>query len=367
MQAKDISNVLAASSSLRVIDIDPQTDPRWEAFLASVPDSLIYYHPAWLKVVEEAYSCKPRHLACEDSTGQVVGILPFFYQHGWRSGRRFTSMFNRPLTSDDLSQAALVQAAIERTRAEAGMKLRLKMLSNALDGMVDGAVARPVHETYTLSLPEKPELLHLNSSIRRAINKATRMGVQVRQAQTEGELRAWYDLYVQTIRKFIALPNPYRYYRIAWRRLHANGMLRLLLAEHIQEGQRKLLGGIVLLRYGQTVSFASAGWREEDQELRANDVLHWRAIQDACAEGFRRYDFGDVDLENQGLARFKSKWGAKPKMVYEFSYPSFPSGLARTPGLIQSSAYRLARSRWPHVPTKVIRRLSDWYYILHLY
>jgi len=62
MEVGQIPEVLAASSSLRVIEIDPQTDLRWEAWLASVPACPSpVYHPEWLKVREEAYGLKPKN------------------------------------------------------------------------------------------------------------------------------------------------------------------------------------------------------------------------------------------------------------------------------------------------------------------
>lgn len=367
MEAKPISDVLAASSSLHVIEIDPQTDLRWKAFVTSVPASpSSVYHPDWLKVLEEVFGLKPVHLACEDVSGQVVGILPLFYRRRVSRGRRFTSVFTGPLAYDDRTRAALVQAAIERTRVEPGARLSLKVTSHGLDGLVEALVGVPVYQAYLLTLPEQPELLRLHATTKRAVNKASRSGVQVRQAQTEGELRAWYGLYLQTMRKLSVMPEPYRYYKVAWDALHSQGLLRLLLAEQNEAGHRKLLGGILLLLYGQSVSFISAGWREEDQDLRANDLLHWQAIQDACTEGYRWYDLGDVELENQGLARFKSKWGAAAIMVYDYSYPLSQDGRESSKGTVKHSAYQLVRAVWPHLPVKAIGLLSDWYYRLHL-
>ena len=366
MKAKQIPDVLAASSSLRVIEIDPQTDPRWEALMNSIPARPIY-HPAWLKVLEAVYGYKPVHLACEDATGQLVGILPLFYQRGWRTGCILRSVFTGPLTSDDQAIAALVQAAVERTRAGSGVQLHLKIMSNAIDDQVEGMIGVPVYETYLLALPERADLIRLDSAIKRAVNKATKSGVQVHEAQTERELRAWYELYLHTMRKFAALPYPYRYYKTAWRQLHSRGMVRVLLADHGEVGQRKLLGGIFLLQYGQTVSFVSAAWREEDQALRPNDVLHWRAIQDACTDGFRWYDFGDVELGNEGRARYKSKWGAKANMAYDYSYPAPDGERSSDQGLSRYRAQQLIQAAWQHLPINAVGLLSDWYYALHLY
>jgi len=259
-----------------------------------------------------------------------------------------------------------VQAAVERTRAEPRAQLRLKVMSNALDGLVEGMVGVPAYEVYLLALPDRPELLHLKSSIKRPINMAAKLGVQVRQAQTEGELHAWYKLYLHAIRKFGTMPNSYHYYKIAWQRLHSRGLLRLLLAEHVEAGQRRLVGGLLALLYGQTVSLISIGSRREDQALRPNDALYWQAIQDACADGFRWCDLGDVELANQGLAKFKSKWGAEAKMVYDYSYPTSHNGMSSTQYLPRSPVHRLARAVWPHLPINAIELLSNCYHAIRI-
>jgi hypothetical protein len=101
--------------------------------------------------------------------------------------------FAGPLAYDDQARAALVQAAVVRTHAQPGVQLHLGIMSNALDGLVDGMVGAPMYEIYLLPLPERSDLLRLDAPIKRAIKKATRLGVEVRQAQTEHELRAWYE------------------------------------------------------------------------------------------------------------------------------------------------------------------------------
>lgn len=369
MKTKHIPEFLTEGSSLRVITIDPQADARWEAFLERSPASWIYYHPIWLKLLEEVFDYRPVHLACEQVGGQVVGILPLFCQHGLRSGRIFRSVFTGPLADDESIRVALLQAAVEVAHAVSGGQLHLKMLPHTIDNPMDGLVGGPAYETYHLSLPESIELLRLDSSIKRAVNKATRSGVEVRQAQSEGELRAWYELYVQTMRKLVVLPYPYSFFALAWKRLHQRGLLRLLLAEQVQAGKRRLLGGNLLLLYGKTISFDSSGWREEDQSLRINDLLHWRAIQDACAEGLHWYDFGDVSLENQGLARYKRKWGAEGLLVYDYFSPTTSSlnGKNNTREPSGNPARQLVRAAWLHLPTRTLGALANLYYALHLY
>ncbi|HZU69410.1 MAG TPA: GNAT family N-acetyltransferase [Ktedonobacteraceae bacterium] len=367
MEVHHISDTVAASSALRVIAIDPQTDERWEELMRDTPASWIYYAPAWFQVLQEVYGYKPAHLACEDEAGRLVAILPLFYQHGWRSGRIIKSVFTGPLTSSDAARLALLRATVARFRARSYVKLHLKLPSNSFDGLVEGMVGRPAYSTYVLALPESADSLRLDPTIKRAINKAIRSGVEVREAETEAELRSWYELYLQTMRKFDALPNPYRYFRVAWQRLRSKGMLRLLLAEQVEAGRRRLIAGFLYLLWGATISYACAGWRDENQALRPNDLLHWRAMQDACAAGIRWYDFGDVEPGNSGLARYKAKWGAEPTLVYDYSYPPASQRASDTPALMSDRAQQLMQFAWRHFPARMVGALSDWYYAMHLY
>jgi hypothetical protein len=360
--------VAESASNLHVVEVDPQTDLRWEALVASLPDGLIYHHPAWLQVLEEAYSYKPVNLACEDANGQLRGVLPLFYTRGLLTGRRFSSLPRTPVAGPlacyDQALSVLVSAARERARDEPGTQLQFKMLSNALDGLVDGVVSVPWRKTYMLELPERPELLPIGNSqsrsqIKRAVNKATKLGVQVNQAETERELRSWYGLYLDTMRWVAIPPRPYRFFEVAWKRLRPLGLMRLLLAKHYPAGQAKLLGGLLLLMFGQTVFYAFSGWRREDQSLRPNDALHWRAIQDACAEGFRSYDFGEVPKNNQGLAEFKSKWGTQPKWLYRYYYPA-PRELDISILDSSSRIHQFAIATWRRLPIEATVLLSDW-------
>ena len=361
-------NIAEAISTLRVVEVNAQSDPRWEAFVTSHPNGLIYHHPAWLQVLEEAFGYKPVNLACEDANGQLRGVLPLFYKRGLFTGRQYSSLprtpVGGPLACDNQAMAVLVRAAVERTRAEPGAQLQFKMLSNTLDGLVEDVVDAPWRETYMLELPERPELLRFGNSrnhsrIRWAINKATRLGVEVHAAETERELRAWYGLYLDTMRRLAVPPRPYRFFEVAWAQLQPRGLMRLLLAERCEAGRSKLLAGSLFLTFGQTVFYAFTGWRREDLSLHPNDVIQWQVIHDACVEGYRYYDFGEVTKDNQGLAEFKSKWGAEPKWLHRYYYPA-PRELEISMLESNSRAHQLMSAAWRRLPIKVTVLLSDW-------
>ncbi len=367
MKSEQRHNLAEPVSPLQVIEIDSQADPRWEAFISTLPGSLIYHHPVWLQILEEAFGYKPVNLACEDSSGQLQGVLPLFYLRGLFTGRRYSSLprtpMAGPLAYNDQAMTALIRAAFEHVRDERGTQLQLKVSSNRLDGLVEGIVGVPWREAYLLKLPERPELLHMGNSrnhsrIRWAVNKATRLGVQVCQAATEGELRLWYELYLETMRRVAVPPRPYHFFEILWKRLQPLGLVRLLLAKRNEAGHSRLLAGSLFLMFGQTIIYAFAGWRREDLSLRPNDAIHWQAIHDACAEGFSCYDFGEVTKGNQGLVEFKSKWGAEPQWLYRYYYPAsreLEVSILDSP----SRARQFMSAAWRRLPIKATALLSD--------
>lgn len=371
------SGNMNSSDGLRVLETDPDTDPRWEPFIQAHPEGTIYHHPAWLKALGEEYGQKTLHLACEDNDGQLLAVLPMLYTRGIPfnvggalAGRRLSSLprtpLGGPLSKHREAMAAVVRAAVSLIRQNPGIQLQIKTQGSGLDGLVDGVVRTPWRSSYLLELPEDPGQLRFGNNVTRhrikwAVNKAIKLGLQVRVAENEDELRAWYGLYLAAMRRNAVPARPYRFFQSIWRLLYPKGLMQLLLAERTEAGQQRLLAGSVYLTYGRTVSYVFTGCKREDLSLHPNDLIQWQAIHDACRKGFRWYDFGEVPEEHQHLAHFKSKWGAEPLPLYRYYYPAprVPPSSDRVPG---GRIRRLTAAVWQRLPLRATALLGDWIY-----
>jgi hypothetical protein len=361
---------------MRVTEVDPSSDHRWEEYVTAHPQGLIYHRAAWLHLLAGDYGGGSVNLLCE-ADGDVLGILPLCATRrvplgiGGAAGRaRLVSLprspIAGPLISHDDAAIALVRAALATSRAE-GLRLQIKPppgVTTVLDTLL-GAVRGDT--SYVLDLPAAGAELRFGNSrnhgaIRRAVAKAAKSGVEVRAAQDERDLRAWYPLYLEAMRRHVAPPRPYRFFRRMWQILKPPGMMELLLAEQQPARQtRHLLAGSIFLMSNQTVVFAFNGRREQELGVRPNDALHWHAIREAQRRGFRRYDFGDVDDANPGLAQFKLKWGAVPQRLYQYHDPPIEESPARTAN-IAAPATRIARASWQKLPLTVTARVGDVLY-----
>jgi CelD/BcsL family acetyltransferase involved in cellulose biosynthesis len=317
------------SGQFEVIELRPE-DPRWRGFVAGRSEALPYHHPAWSHVLQETFGYRLTPLGCIDATGRLVGVLPLVEKKSLLRGTHLSSLPNTPtagpLSVDRDSYAALLSGAAARVDHSAAKWLQLKVEGPAVSGLARGFSGSSWGATYVLDLPQSPDLPRFgdsrhNSAIRRNVRKAARHGVTVREASSVNDVRRWYRLYLETMRAHGVLPRPPRLFEVIWDILMPLGIAHLLLAERSTGGQSRLMAGSLFLSCNQTVIFAFNGRDRTQLEFRPNDAIHWQAICGACEAHCRRYDFGGVPARNEGLSRFKEKWGAIPVDLYRYNYP----------------------------------------------
>jgi hypothetical protein len=368
----------ADRASTNIVEIDFRSDPRWDRFIADHPDGLVYHHSRWLSALEREYGQTPLALAIEDAHHQLHGVLPLMYTKGLPLGlggaaaaRRLSSLPRTPvagaLARDGRTTAALLEGALARVHQKTGTRLQIKAQSQ-IDEVPAQLTEAPWRVSYVLRLPSDPEELRFGDSrnhgrIKWAVQKAERQGVRVRHAESVDDLRTWYRLYLDLNRWRGQPARPYRFFEAAWELLSPVGLMRLLLAEQIVDGKRRVLAGSMFLMFGSTASYAFNARLRDGLSLRPNEALQWRAIRDACAEGFRWYDLGEVGAGNVGLAGFKAKWGAEPRQLYRYQYPpssdaSSGYGALEADGRVQHAL----RAVWRRVPLRATEWAGDLVY-----
>ena len=149
--------------------------------------------------------------------------------------------------------------------------------------------------------------------VRRKIRRAEREGLSYEEGRSEPILEKFYGLLVLTRRRQLTLPPP-----LAWfRNLVAcmGDLLKIRLASKNGEP----LAGILTLSYKTTLvyKYGCSDWAFN--KLGGNQLLFWKAIQEAKLSGFRELDMGRSDWDAPGLIEFKSRWGAAPSTLTYWS------------------------------------------------
>lgn len=230
----------------------------------------------------------------------------------------------------------------------------------------------------------------MESKTRQILRKNERSGIHTREI-TKNELPIFKDIMQHTSDRREFVDRPLSYYESMWDSLHEDGILKILIAEidftefehntkeeleinekelkdriykhennilkmnpkkyeqnnkkneqeierlnhqleKIKEykekyGNKKLLGGILFLIYGNEVLSLHGGTLDDVMQFQSAYTIHFAGIKHAVEKGYKRYNFygitGDFRKENPlyGLYLFKKSFGGHVvELIGEFDY-----------------------------------------------
>ena len=333
-----------ARTSRPTLTLLPLEDADWLGFVSGRPEATPFHHPAWARLLADAYGYRAFALAIRGGDGRPVGGAPFLEVRGLAGRRRWVSLpftdHCPALAADQPAADALVTAFGGAHAALGAPDLELRAPVDALGWRTNiGAV---IHVLDIDPDPATVERRFSRSQVIRNIRRAEREGVGVRTATSAVELDAFYGLHARTRQRQGVPVQPRKFFDLIWSRLVEPGLASILLAS---AGGAPLAGALFLHWNGTTIYKFGAS-DSEGLPLRPNHALFWTAIQESCARSDREFDFGRTDLGNEGLRRFKSGWGGVERpLVY--------SSLA--PGAAEGREGRAARAA-----SVVIKRGPPW-------
>jgi CelD/BcsL family acetyltransferase involved in cellulose biosynthesis len=294
----------------------------WNGFLAEHPGAGPYQTLWWRDVIQEVYGHRPLYTVCE-ARGEVTGILPLFqvrmrplrsklisvpYDMGWGG----------PLAADEDSEEALARHAgsLAGTLGVGHVELRCASRRKAIEGHAF-RLSRPVHLTRLELTDEETLRKGVRKGHKDSLRTARKRGTTVRPAESLADVEAFYRVYLRFFRDFGTPPYGFRYFRTLWERLHPSGNVRLGLAYAGDE----LLGGLLLIRgHGVLVNKFTTCLPEAAPE-KAYAALYWDALQHGVETGCRLFDFGTSSRAQEGLKRFKERWGGTSTEVHLYALP----------------------------------------------
>jgi CelD/BcsL family acetyltransferase involved in cellulose biosynthesis len=156
------------------------------------------------------------------------------------------------------------------------------------------------------------------SSFRQAVRKAERSGLEVEVDHSGRLLGEFWDLYRLSMVRWAQMQHAPVW--LTRRRLAADtnpGRLAVV-AKHfgqdcatwVARSGGQPVAAIIVLRFGGYAKYwRGAMDKDGANKVRANELLHRLAIEEACKEGYRFYDLGFARPESP-LAAFKAKFGA---------------------------------------------------------
>jgi len=289
----------------------------WDGLLERHPGRTVFHGEGWARLLNTCYGHTPFYLAAMDGE-RAEAVLPIMEVDSPLTGRRGVAVpFSdecAPLCGDHGDAASLFEHALRLGRARNWKHLEVR---GEMPGLTTAA-SRADLVGHTLDLSAGLGALYsaLGSSVRRAIRKADRSGVRATLVSSMEGMSGYYALHCLTRRKHGAPPQPFSFFRGIVEHLFRTGHGFLVEARH----GRRLIAASVFLHHGNTAVYKFGASDPAYLNLRANDLVMWRAVESLATLGPTLLSMGRTAMSNEGLRRFKLGFGTTERPIRYFRY-----------------------------------------------
>lgn len=299
--------------TLRVVPLTAAREPAYSAFVDAHPAALISYTLAYRDLLVALLGCTPRYgvalrddvvvavmplMSLDGDRGRVLNALPYFGSNGG------------PLAADDAAGEALCAWFVAEARAEG--VLAATVIDNPLTRPFapiagDLCDVRVGHVTTLTGEGEPHERIRaaIDGSARRNVAKAHRCGTCVAVENDEAgfdDLQSLHRRSMEAIGAQVKQPG----FFAAVARIFRPGTDFDVYVARIEE---EVVAALLIFYCGRTVDYYVPAVDPEHRSEQPMAAILLQAMTDAARRGFAHWNWGGSWPSNEGLQRFKAKWG----------------------------------------------------------
>jgi hypothetical protein len=300
---------------MRIEVLAPHLAARYEAFLLARPETLLYQSWRYQNLLLDLLDCRQQGLLALDDQDAVLAALPLMAMDG-PLGTVLNSLpfygSNGALIGENLAaRAALVVAYREIVQAPGTAASTL--IENPLaPGCADGLAYDLIDERLGQLTPlpsagdEEAGLMQsFHYKTRNMVRKAEKLGVQV---EVDNDAMTFLvAVHEENMREIGGLAKPRGFFDALPRHFSPGQDYRLYVARLVGEP----VAAVLVLFYNRTAEYYTPVVRREYRDSQALSAAIFRAMCDAAAEGYAWWNWGGTWLSQDGVYRFKSRWGTR--------------------------------------------------------
>jgi Acetyltransferase (GNAT) domain len=316
---------------------DPLTDNRWDELVARHPKASAFHTKGWLKALHLTYGYKPFVVTSAAPNEDMNDGLVFCRVHSWVTGTRAVSLpfadHCEPLVDESKTMVDFLEwLQAERLREE-WKYLEFRPLSpfGPLKPRPQSSSLYCCHELdITPCLEDIFHQMH-RDCIRRKIRRAEKEHLSYEVGRTPELLEEFYQLLLISRKRLGILPQPQSWFRNLLQCMGDDLHIRVVRKEGIP------IAAMLTLNHDRCVVYKYGCSNARFHKSGGIPFLFWKLIEESKAWGAEKIDFGRTDSWNDGLIRFKDRFGTRKHALTYYRYPS------DTKGPVESRTRRSAR------------------------
>lgn len=344
---------------MKLLSLDPITDPRWPKFIERHPASSIFHTPQWLESLRKTYDYRPIAFTTSSEGQELQDGIVFAEIESWLTGRRLVSLpFSdhcEPLTRGPSELTTILPKIEAMTGLRKWKYVEIRPLPETTSRLTSaGIFPRESFAFHSLDLQPDTNALFKSfhkSCIQRKITRADREGLRYEVGRSKEFLDHFYSLLLITRRRHQLPPQPRTWFQ------NLTDLFGERLSIHIVFKDQDPVATILTIRHKDTLVYKYGCSDARFHKLGGMIHLFWKAVQQAKAEGLRWFDLGRSELSNSGLIEFKGHWSAPLQTI---SYFRFPPETERSDG--EGLQMRMLKSACRRMPDSLLELFGNFLY-----
>lgn len=297
--------------------VSPLDFSGWDELLLTHRDCTFFHSSPWAHALCDTYGYTPLYFAGFEKK-KLLSLLPLMEIRSALTGNKGVALpftdFCEPIIPSETSGRGLFKNLIDY-----GVRSGWKYFEiRGGDGFGPENKPSAWYYEHVLPLSGKSEEMYRNfrSSNKRNIQKAIKSGVEVIFSDSPDSMQEFYRLNCLTRKMHGLPPQPYSFFRNIHKHIIAKKHGLLLLARY----RGRAIATAMYFHFGRKAIYKYGASDSRYQNLRANNLVMWKAIERYCEDSCELLSFGRTEPVHEGLKKFKESWGAKERIVPYYRY-----------------------------------------------
>lgn len=298
---------------MRVEPLTATREADWTTFLRACSDGLAYHSLPYRDLLTRHLGCYPEYLIAVDEGDRVRGLLPAMWSgpgpEGILNSLPFYGSIGGIVSSDARATDALARAWAERasrptTLAATAVTSPLEhgpdMTHNRTDSRIGQLTPLPAAESAEAALLDQ-----IDPSARRNVRKALRLGTTV--TREPSSMQALAAIHQANMRQIGGRAKPSSFFQAVSGCMRSGDEYDVYVA-HLDG---KIVAALLVLWFGEVAEYFTPAVVLEHRSDQPLAAILLRAMTDAAERGMRWWNWGGTWHSQEGVYRFKKKWGAR--------------------------------------------------------
>lgn len=323
---------------MRIEVLTDQLAERYEDFLLARPETLLYQSWRYQRLLIGLLDCRQQSLLALNDAGDVMAALPLMAMDG-PLGTVLNSLpfygSNGGLIGDDPFARAELATAYNRLVQTLGIAAATVIENPLAPGGAEGLAHHLIDNRIgqMTPLPQAGDqavalMQSFHYKTRNMVRKAEKLGVEVE--IDNDALPFLVSVHEENMQEIGGLAKSQKFFDSLPRYFLPGQDYRLYVARMA----KKPVAAVLVFFYNRTAEYYTPVVRKEHRESQALSGAIFRAMCDAAARGYAWWNWGGTWLSQDGVYRFKSRWGTK-----DLPYRYFTS--VHNPAVLQASRAEL--------------------------